>query len=126
MTDFTDDPIIAMRDDYIGSQAHDNFIEARLDALVPEFERLIKACIADIADDYRSSIQDAGEDEPMMDLTIATDDDVSSWSFQTGDNSFTGGAYGFPHWAVLYLSRDTNPHEAAEDAANQLGELILG
>ena len=83
--------------------------------------QLFTALIPEIADGYRASEDD---DEPGMMVTVATDDDVSCWSYQTGDNSFTGGAYGLPHWAVIYLSRESNPKECAADIANQWGDLI--
>jgi hypothetical protein len=88
-----------------------------------ELAELIKACIADIDDDCRAT-DDPDDNEPGMCLTVSTDDAVSCWSFQTGDNSFTGGAYGLPHWAVCYLSRDTDPVETAKEIADQWADLI--
>lgn len=88
-----------------------------------EILELVKDCIKDIDDDYRSSLSDE-DDEPSMDLTVACDETATGWSYQTGDNSFTGGAYGLPHWAVVYLSRDSDPEEIVDDIFSQWGELI--
>lgn len=34
-------------------------------------------------------------------LTIAVNSAFTLWNYQTGDNSYTGGAYSLPHWAVV-------------------------
>lgn len=70
-------------------------IEDDLTQLIPTLYDLID-------DDYRAAFDD---DKPSMPVTIGFSDDASSWNYQTGDNSFSGGAYGFPHWAVTYLYR---------------------
>lgn len=49
---------------------------------------------------------------------------AASWSYQTGDNSYTGGAYSHPHWAVISLYRKSNSTELANEIAEQLGELV--
>jgi hypothetical protein len=88
---------------------------------VREIERLLKDLKGDILDDYRI---DGQEDEtPTMQVTISTKDG-SSWSFQTGDTSYTGGCYGDPHWAVIYLTRRSNCKELARDAVNELKDLV--
>ena len=89
-----------------------------------ELTQLIASLIPEIADEYRAS-DDPDDDIPGMQLTVATDNDVSCWNYQTGDNSFTGGAYGLPHWAVISLYRDTDPVEAAKEIADQWADLIL-
>ncbi len=45
------------------------------------------------------------------------------WAFQTGDNSYTGGAYGFPHWGVCDLHRRDNTTDLARDIVEQFLEL---
>ena len=59
---------------------------------------------------------------PGMDLTLATDG--NQWSYQTGDNSYTGGAYSLPHWAVLTIMPDTTYQELYKDTIDQWEELI--
>lgn len=56
--------------------------------------------------------------------TAESEDRDASWGYQTGDNSFTGGAYSHPHWAVIYLYRDSSAEELASEAAEQIAELI--
>lgn len=90
--------------------------------LEPEFEILVQDLIPTIADDYRA---DEEFDEPSMQLTVAIDDWATTWSFQTGDNSYTGGAYGLPHWAVAYLTLDTDPHEVAKEIVDQLEDCLV-
>lgn len=62
-----------------------------------------------------------GEPEGMQ-LTIGTDG--TAWSYQTGDNSFTGGAYGFQHWAVVWIGEDTKAGELAAEALDQIDDLM--
>jgi len=57
-------------------------------------------------------------------LTVATNDDGDQWSYQTGDNSFTGGAYSLPHWATTYIDCDSTPETLLEDITEQLQALI--
>ena len=98
-------------------------LDKNLEDLVPVWASLVEELIPEIQDDYRAT-EDPDDDTPGMLLTIGTNDEASSWSYQTGDNSFTGGAYGFPHWALLYLARDSNPSELARDAQSQIADLI--
>ena len=45
------------------------------------------------------------------------EDDSASWSYQTGDNSYSGGAYGHPVWGVVWISADSDPDEVAQEIA---------
>jgi hypothetical protein len=84
-----------------------------------EWERLLKSLKGDIGDDYRASEDD---DKPGMQVTFGltvNDDGSLSWNYQTGDNSYTGGAYGHPAWAVVSLYRRSNCKELAADAMDQ-------
>jgi hypothetical protein len=99
-------------------------IGARLDDLEPEFKALLKTLIQDIGDEYRAS-DDPEDSEPGMQVTIATNETAEKWSYQTGDNSYTGSAYGLPHWAVLSLYRDSDCGELAKQAIDDLANLIF-
>ncbi len=96
----------------------------QLRLLVPQWTRLFKSLKQNIGDDYRAS---EDEDTPGMCVTIGftpeSEDKLCSWHYQTGDNSFTGGAYGHPHWAVVSLYRRSNSRQLAEDCADQIAEL---
>lgn len=102
-------------------------LDKTLKSMVPQWARLFKALKADISDDYRAS-DDEEDSLPGMCVTIGftpeNDDKSASWSYQTGDNSYTGGAYGHPHWAVVSLYRRSNSRELAEDCANQIADLV--
>ena len=62
------------------------------------------------------------EDE-WNELTVGADLALN-WSYQLGDNSFTGGAYHFPHWAVVSFNIDTDPYELADEICDQLEEAM--
>lgn len=87
-----------------------------------EITALVTACIADIGDGYRAPDDDG--DEPSMQLTVACNNKGTHWSYQTGDNSFTGGAYGLPHWAVVTLTRDCDPKDIVDDIFSQWSDLV--
>jgi hypothetical protein len=68
--------------------------------------------------------EDNAFEDPGVDLTVAVNDAGDSWSFQTGDNSFSGGAYLNPHWAVVTIGRDSTAEEILSDIIQQLEELL--
>jgi len=91
-----------------------------------EVTRLLKLLKKDIGDEYRAT-DDPEETMPGMQVTIgvtADEDGSLSWNYQTGDNSFTGGAYGHRHWGVIYLYRRSNSAELAHDAMEEIAESI--
>lgn len=102
-------------------------IDQQLDECLPQWTELVKALVPTIADDYRAT-DDPDDTEPGMCLTVGftpeTEDNDCRWNYQTGDNSFTGGAYGHPHWAVVYLSRESVASDVADEIANQISELV--
>lgn len=80
--------------------------------------RLVTALIPDIQDDYRAYEPEPGEDDdtPSMLLTIGADAD--GWAYQTGDNSYSGGAYGYADWSSVAIYRDSDPAETADEIVN--------
>jgi len=87
-----------------------------------EITSLLKALKKQIGDDYRAT-DDPDDDKPGMCVTVSTRDG-SDWSYQTGDNSFTGGCYGHPHWSVVYLNRRSNSAELAAEAVGELADAV--
>lgn len=79
---------------------------------------LLVSLKSDIGDDYRA---DDENDTPAMSVTVGADT-AGDWSYQTGDNSFSGGAYHYPYWAVVTLERRSNSTELARDIIEQLAE----
>ena len=92
-----------------------------------QWEQLLRQLKAIIGDDHRAT-DDPEDDQPGMQVTIGytpeSEDENACWHYQTGDNSYTGGAYNHPHWAVIYLYRDSDPAELAADAVSQIHELM--
>jgi hypothetical protein len=74
--------------------------------------------------DVMSDVADTDEDEcNFNDLTVGLSENGQEWSYQTGDNSFTGGAYSFPHWAVVSFSKDTTPKELIDDLLQNIAMI---
>lgn len=88
--------------------------------IVNQWAALLRALKADIADDYRCT-DDPDDKTPGMLVTFGLSPD-GTWSYQTGDNSFTGGAYGHRYWGLAYLNRRSNSKELAQSAFNEAME----
>lgn len=95
---------------------------------ISEITELLEFLQTTIADDYRAT-DDPEDNQPGMQVTIATDGDRDSsgqfsepWTYQTGDNSFAGNCYGYQYWGVGYLYRDSDCKEIAADMIEQCRE----
>jgi hypothetical protein len=89
--------------------------------MLPTYEEmfeLVSDVQGDICDDFLAFEDD---DEPGIQLTVGLSPD-GSWDYQTGDNSYTGGAYGHPVWAVVGVYRESDPSAVAADILDQLAE----
>lgn len=60
--------------------------------------------------------------QPYISVTIGYTPATKQWDYQTGDNSFTGGAYLHPKWAVVDLFEDSDCNSLTSDVFNQLAE----
>ena len=92
----------------------------QIQAFTTQIRRLFVQLKPDIGDDYRASEEDT---LPSMQVTIGAtvaEDGTLNWSYQTGDNSYSGGAYGHPNWGVISLYRRSNCRELAADAVSQI------
>lgn len=85
-----------------------------------EIAQLVRAVRSDIRPDYRAFDDD---DIPGIQLTIGASPD-GSWSYQTGDNSYTGGAYGHAHWGVVGVYKCDNSFDLADEILDQLAESM--
>jgi len=90
----------------------------------------IRDFIVDEIDDWRHNALESMHDDDcpeddrgVFTVTFATDDG-SQWNYQTGDNSFTGGAYGLKHWAVVYVSTDSTVQDVFTDVINEWMDLM--
>jgi hypothetical protein len=90
--------------------------------MVSEIASLLKSLKSQIDVDYRCS-DDPDDNTPGMQVTVSTND-MQSWHYQTGDNSYSGSCYGDKFWSVIYLYRRSNSLELAKDAVNELADSI--
>lgn len=63
-------------------------------------------------------------DDHWLDLTVSVDSDWSTFGYQTGDNSFVGGAYFCEHWAVTYIGHETTVDDLMDEIESKLSALI--
>ena len=89
---------------------------------IRELAALVRAVKRDIGDEYRA---DEYEDMPSVSLTVGWKP-AGAWSYQTGDNSYTGGAYGYPCWGVVTVYRRSDSRAVARDIRYQLSVLADG
>lgn len=96
-----------------------------------DFERevanLIESLIPDIEDDFRCT-DDPDDDIPGMLVTVGatiSEDGFISWGYQTGDNSYTGGAYRHPLWGSRGISRATNGKDAAKEIVGDIADQTV-
>jgi hypothetical protein len=92
------------------------------DEFLYDMQQLLKHLILTIEDDFRVEMQD--DDTPTMQVTIACNDEFTAWTYQTGDTSYTGSCYCYPHWAIIYLTRDSDVCWESKDIYSQLLELL--
>lgn len=83
-----------------------------------DMEALLKALKPTIYNDSRSHEEAT---LPSIAITIGAEltPDGIAWNYQTGDNSFAGGAYGFRHWGIVDLYRRDNCKRLASDVVDQ-------
>lgn len=84
---------------------------------IRDLSAVVSAVKRDIEDDYLAF---EGDDRPGIQLTIGWSPDDGRWSYQTGDNSYTGAAYGHPLWAVVGVYRDVTVADVVADIREQL------
>jgi hypothetical protein len=73
----------------------------------------------------RKDFEECSDDEtPNVTVTIGCsfdfDNNEISWNYQTGDNSYVGGAYGHPEWFLTYIFSRSNCTELAKDIIDEI------
>ena len=67
---------------------------------------------------------DPDDSTPYIDVTIGCTFDFTegciTWSYQTGDNSFTGGAYSHPEWFTTSILSRSNCEDLAKDLIEEI------
>jgi hypothetical protein len=89
--------------------------------LIKDLTKLVKHVKSYIADDYRAFEED---ETPGIQLTVGWNAETGEWGYQSGDNSYTGGAYHYPIWGVVGIYRRSNSLEIARDIRNQLADGV--
>lgn len=91
-----------------------------------------KEISTDVYNDIRAFIdmniedwQKDAEEFEYIDLTVAISDDGSKWNYQTGDNSFTGGAYSLPIWGVTSIYPNSTAEAVASEIINQIEDQFF-
>lgn len=80
--------------------------------------------LAGLANLVQSLASQTNDDCPEIEIAIGWNPGDGSWSYQTGDNSFFGGAYGFPVWSVGFIEEaDTDLSIALETAQELIDDL---
>ena len=87
---------------------------------IKDVTALIQGVKADIHDFDRAFEE---SEEPSIQLTIGSTDG-KDWGWQTGDNCYTGGAYGYAFWAVEGVYRDTNCRELAAEMVREVKDQV--
>jgi hypothetical protein len=80
---------------------------------------LIKSLKKLICDDFCAF---EGDEIPGIQLTVGSDPLTGDWDYQTGDNSYSGGAYSYKDWGVVGIYRKSNSLELAREIRKQLAE----
>ena len=86
---------------------------------IRDLAALVRSIKQDIDPDYHAHEDD---DTPGILFTVGWDTS-GEWNYQTGDNSFTGSAYSYPHWAVVGVYRSSNSRDVARDIRKQLADI---
>lgn len=85
-----------------------------------ELIQVLKNLKKEIDDDMR----DDPSDLPSLFITISINKDFTSWSIQTGDNSYSGSCYGDPYWGIGSLYRRSNSKDLASELISDLANQI--
>ena len=57
-------------------------------------------------------------------LTIGCDGVSKDFGYQTGDNSYTGGAYGYPYWAVITITNYSTLKDMTDEELDNLRKSL--
>jgi len=88
-----------------------------LESLFKSLKTLISGeTLVETGDGYRKGL------DVTVGFTVEESGEIS-WDYQTGDNSFSGAAYGHPHWATTTLFPRSNSQELAKEVLDQILEV---
>mgnify|MGYP003628509056 FL=1 len=89
---------------------------------VYEMEEKVEEILVQYLPDSYPSQEDLDNLETLQ-MTFASDD-LETFTFQSGDNSFSGACYGLKHWGVVELAWDSDCKELAIDAVAQIADAV--
>ena len=92
-----------------------------IDGMFKDIEQFLAGFIPGISF-WTEETDDDGEDRKYIGFTIGytqDDDGEIGWDYQTGDNSFSGGAYGHPRWLVTEINDGDTPSEVISSLKEQ-------
>ena len=93
------------------------------------FKEDLETIVTQIVTEYKQYYKE-DKDVEYIQLTVGTNGDLCEvsgstlYGYQTGDNSYTGGAYGYRHWGVAEINDESDPEEVVEDICEQLAEHL--
>jgi hypothetical protein len=88
-----------------------------LESLFKSLKTLISEdTLVETGDGYRKGL------DVTVGFTVEDSGEIS-WDYQTGDNSFSGAAYGHPHWVTTTLFPQPNSQELAKEVLDQILEV---
>lgn len=88
-----------------------------------QFRKQLKEVVLYTKSTIEGTRADFDGELPYNELTVGMNLS-GEWNYQTGDNSFTGGAYGFPCWATVSVHRRSKSPEIVKDIIDQLMEAF--
>jgi len=86
----------------------------------PDLVNLIAVLKTEITNDMRES----EDEDPYMQITISVNEDCTEWTYQTGDNSYSGGCYLHAFWGVGYIYKTDKPQDVANELIGDLANQI--
>jgi hypothetical protein len=85
--------------------------------------RLLGQIKTQIDEDCRAS-DDPSDETPGISVTISINEDCDTWSYQTGDNNYSGGCYGHPYWGVGAVYEDSDCQQIVSELIDDLAAQI--
>ena len=89
-------------------------IDDKIKALVPQVQSILENYLPD-------THESVGVE--LLQMTFASDN-LETFTFQSGDISYSGACYGLRNWGVVELGTDSDCKELAIDAVEQIADGI--
>lgn len=89
-----------------------------VDQLEPDFEYWVG-----LVEEFGQKNEEFEDDLPYIELTVGVSDDGRECGWQTGDNSFSGPAYHYPHWALISITEDRTWSDVRDEIKDQIWDL---